>query len=187
MEAALAIWKRIAPIAGLAIIPLAILLGIAKMDVRHWHKQSDRFEALYHAEHDTLTATVVNYRAAAEAARKLDQANVARVEGETSLNNERSNDDLETRLAAARTTADRLRGELAKARADTGGSGATAVPGVPAATGAAAQDPAYRLPSLDVDDRLVCTEQGIQLDELIKWVRRQHAVDVNGKVNDNGK
>jgi hypothetical protein len=30
------------------------------------------------------------------------------------------------------------------------------------------------------NDALTATEQAIQLDELIKWVRQQHAIDVNG-------
>jgi hypothetical protein len=29
-------------------------------------------------------------------------------------------------------------------------------------------------------DRLLATEQAIQLDELIKWVKRQSAIDPNG-------
>jgi hypothetical protein len=178
MEAALATWNRIAPIAGLAIIPLVLLLGVAKMDVRHWHKQSDQFEKLYHAEQTAHAVTVANYRAAATRAHELDQANAARVAGEQSLINERSKDDYETRLAAARATADRLRGELAKAAANSGGRGATDLPGVPAAAGGAAQ--AAGQDGLSIDDRLTATEQGIQLDELIKWIRRQHAVDVNG-------
>jgi hypothetical protein len=59
------------------------------------------------------------------------------------------------------------------------GSGRTApVSGVPAPTrspvAAAGQD------GLSADDKLIATEQAIQLDELIKWVKAQAAVDVNG-------
>jgi hypothetical protein len=32
---------------------------------------------------------------------------------------------------------------------------------------------------LSAEDRLTATEQAIQLDELIKWVKRQSAIDPN--------
>jgi hypothetical protein len=179
MEAALAIWKRIAPIAGLAILPLAILLVIQKGETRHWKKQSGQYETLYRAEQTAHAVTIANYRAAADAARKADQANVARVAGEQRLINERTADDYETRLAAARAVAERMRLELAKAATNPGGGGATGVPGLPAAPGGAAQ--AAGTNGLSLAERLLATEQGIQLDELIKWIERQHAVDPNGK------
>ena len=58
--------------------------------------------------------------------------------------------------------------------ADRGAGRAAALPGLPAAPGgadqAAGQD---RLPDAD---RLIATEQAIQLDELIKWVKAQAVV-----------
>jgi hypothetical protein len=49
------------------------------------------------------------------------------------------------------------------------------VPGLPGSTGRAAQNPGEdRLPP---SDRLTATEQAIQLDELIKWIRQQAKVD----------
>jgi hypothetical protein len=52
------------------------------------------------------------------------------------------------------------------------------MPGLSAPPGGAAQPPGQdRLPS---QDALTATEQAIQLDELIKWVRKQAAVDNNG-------
>jgi hypothetical protein len=177
LEAALAIYKKAAPFIGLLLIPLAIALLVQQGETRHWRKQSDRFEALYHAEQTAHAVTVANYRAAADRARQLDQANAARVQSEQRLINERTSDDYETRLAAARAVADRLRGELAKAASNPGGGGATAVPGLPAAAGGAAQ--AAGEDGLSIDERLLATEQGIQLDELIKWIRRQAAVDPN--------
>jgi hypothetical protein len=51
------------------------------------------------------------------------------------------------------------------------------VPGLSAAAGGAAQGTGKdRLPPADA---LTATEQAIQLDELIKWVRAQAAVDTN--------
>jgi hypothetical protein len=52
------------------------------------------------------------------------------------------------------------------------------MPGLPAAAGGPAQAAGdQRLPA---GLALTATEQAIQLDELIKWVRRQAAVDPNG-------
>ena len=47
--------------------------------------------------------------------------------------------------------------------------------GLATASGGSAQAP--REDGLPVSDRELATEQAIQLDELIKWVRQQHAVD----------
>jgi hypothetical protein len=51
------------------------------------------------------------------------------------------------------------------------------MPGVPAAARGAAQS--ARQNRLLADDALIATEQAIQLDELIKWVRSQGKVDNN--------
>jgi hypothetical protein len=65
------------------------------------------------------------------------------------------------------------------------------MPAVPARAGGVAEGTGKdRLPqsdkrvgypeeSLGADDALIATEQAIQLDELIKWVRAQHAVPPN--------
>lgn len=147
-----------------------------RSEARHWHKQSDRFEALYRAERAAFVQTVANYRAAVERARAADQANVARVQRDQAAINERTSHDFETRIAAARARADRLRG--AKGSTDQGGGGKPAMPGVPAPAGGSPQAPGQG--GLSPPDALTATEQAIQLDELIKWIRRQHAVDVNG-------
>lgn len=156
---------------------LGVLLLAQSIEARHWKKQSGQFEQLYHGEQTAHAVTVANYRAAAEAARAADQANLGRVLGEQRLINERTAHDFETRLADARARAERLSAELAKTAANPGGRGKPPVPGLPAppagAHEAAGQD---RLPR---SDRLIATEQAIELDELIKWIERQHAVDVN--------
>ena len=165
-------------IAGLAAsICLALLLVIQKGETRHWRKESGRFEQLYTHEQAALAGTVANYRAAADAARAADTAAAERVAAEQRSINERTENDLEARLAAARSLAQRLRLEAARAPADPGSRGNPPVPGLSAPPGqppqAAGQD---RLP-----DALTATEQAIQLDELIKWVRKQSEIDPNQK------
>lgn len=163
-------------IAGLAAsLCLALLLVLQKGETRHWKKQSDRQEQLYREEHSAFAGTVANYRAAAEAARAADRAAAERVAAEQRAINERTEHDYEARLADARARALRLQLETRAAAADPGRRGGAAMPGLPAAPGqpdeAAGQD---RLP-----DRLIATEQAIQLDELIKWVKAQSAIDPN--------
>lgn len=143
--------------------------------------------------------TVANYRAAAERARAADAANKTRVEGEQKAINERTDHAYQARIAAARALAERLRRQGATAEANPRGGPAAPVPGVPAASAGPAQATGQDgLPhsdkrargdrgALGPEDALTATEQAIQLDELIKWVRAQHAVDPNGQQeNGNG-
>ena len=163
-------------LAGLAAsLCLAILLVIQKGETRHWRKQSGQYQQLYRGEQAAFAATVSNYRAAAQAARVADLAAAERVRAEQRAINERTANDYEARLAGARARAGRLRVETEPAAADSGRRGAAPVPGLSAAPGGAAQGPAQdRLPA---DDALVATEQAIQLDELIKWVKEQARVN----------
>ena len=162
-------------IAGLAAATiLALLLFAAKIDVRHWKKQSERFEQLYRAEARAHAETVANYRVAAERARAADRANAERVAAQQGEINERTSHDFEARLAAARARAQRLR-QSAEAASHSGGRRGAPVPGLSASAPGAAQAPGQdRLPDAD---RLTATEQAIQLDELISWVRAQAAVE----------
>jgi hypothetical protein len=163
-------------IAGLAVsIALGLLLIIQKGETRHWKKQSGQFEQLYHAGEAALAGTVANYRAAAEAARAADRANLARVAAEQRAINERTSNDFEARLAAARTLAQRLRGQAASPAADCGAAGAAAVSRLSASSGGAAQ--AAGEDRLSLAERELATEQAIQLDELIKWIRAQAGVE----------
>lgn len=160
-----------------------LLLGYALIgqrgEARHWRKQSNRYEQLYRGEHSAHARTVANYRAAAEQARAADKANADRVRREQAAINERTTDELETRLADARARAERLRRRAGTASANPGSGGAAPVPGIPGAAGSAGQ--AAGEAGLSDADRLIATEQSIQLDELIKWVKRQAAVDPNGE------
>jgi hypothetical protein len=165
-------WQGIAGIA--ASIALATLLVVQKIETGHWRKQSATFEQLYRGEQAVLAGTVANYRAAADAARAADRANLARVTAEQRSINERTSNDYQARLAAARSLAQRLR-VASQAAAHPGPGGSTPMPAVPATSGSAAQGSGEdRLPR---SDRLIATEQGIQLDELIKWLRSQAKVD----------
>lgn len=167
-------WQGIAGIA--ATVCLAALLAVQTIQTRHWRDTSANFESLYRQEQESLATTVANSRAAAEIARAADRANADRVSAEQRAITERTNDDYETRLAAARGAAERLR--VASPTATDPRAGGTApVPRFPDAARSAAQ--ATGQDRLPYPDALTATEQAIQLDELIKWVRRQAKVDNN--------
>jgi hypothetical protein len=160
---------------GIAASLLLLGLFVTKaIEARRWHKQSDRYEQLYRGEQGARAGTIANYRAAAETARKDDLANAARVAAAQRTISERTTDDLESRLADARARALRLQLE-ARAPATAGrGVGAAPVPAPGAAPGPAGAAAAEN--GLSLADRLIATEQAIQLDELIKWVNAQAAV-----------
>jgi hypothetical protein len=162
-----------------ASLALAIMLLIQKAETSHWKKQSASFERLYRHEQAAFTTTIANYRAAADQARADDQANAKRVAAEQASINERTANDYETRLAAVRADAQRLREQAASAAADPGAGGAASVPGLFAAAGGPPQGTGQD--GLSDSDALTATEQAIQLDELIKWVRKQAAIDPNAR------
>jgi hypothetical protein len=164
-------WQGLAGIA--ASVALAILLILAKVETRHWKKQSAAFEQLYHEEQSAFAATTSNYRAAAEAARAADLENNARVAAEQRAISERTANDFEARLASARAAAQRLRLQY-EAAANPGTGRDAPMPSLPAAAPGAAQ--AAEQDGLSQSDRLTATEQAIQLDELIKWVLAQSRV-----------
>ena len=167
-------WQGIAGIA--ASFALAVLLLVQRGEARHWKKQSASFEQLYRKDQAAFVTTVADYRAAADRARAADQANTERVAAEQAAINERTTDDLETRLAAARADARRLQ-HHAQPAPDSGAGRSAPLPALSAASHRAAQAPGEdRLPQ---SDALTATEQAIQLDELIKWVRSQAAVKIN--------
>lgn len=163
---------------GLSIIAgalVALVLGgflfSAKMQNRSLKKERDRYEQLYTKEKLAHQGTEINYRRATEEARRADAANAARVKAEQERANNETIASLRARLADAR-----LRAANAAARANSGGSGNAAVSGVPNASGGTDQASGEdRLPPADA---LIATEQAIQLDELIKWVKRQAGIDV---------
>jgi hypothetical protein len=169
-------------IAGLiASICLAFLLIAQKLETRHWKKQSKQFERLYHADQAAFAETIAGYRAAAATARAADRTAAERVRAEQSAINERTANDFETRLAAARGRAQRL--QLDPETSTNSGRRPTASVSPLSAPAGGSTETAGRN-GLPPTDRLTATEQAIQLDELIKWVRRQHSVNPNKTAND---
>jgi hypothetical protein len=166
-------WKGIAGL-GVA-LALGIMLVVQKGETRHWKKQSAGFEQLYHDDQTAFATTVANYRAAAAQARASDQANAARAAAEQAQISREKSDAYETRLAAARAEYQRLRGASAAHPGNSAGAPVSRLP-------APAREPARPAgqDGLPLDDRFLCTAQSIQLDELIKWTRAEHAVDPNG-------
>jgi hypothetical protein len=165
-------------VAGLAAsLLLSVLLVTARIDARHWRKQSGQFEQLYRTEQAAFVRTVADYRAAAEAARAADRAAADRIAAQQRQINERTVDDYEARLAAARTRARGVQQPSATAAANSCAGGGSSMPGLPAAACRTAQ--AAGEDRLSPADALLASEQAIQLDELIKWVLAQGSVDPN--------
>lgn len=160
---------------GIAVsLCLAVLLVVEKGESRHWKKRSGQYEQLYRNGEAALAGTIANYRAAAEVARAADRAAAERVAAEQRAINERTSDDFEARLAAARASADRLREQARSAATHSGVGGTASVPALSASAGRSPQ--AAGEDGFPVADRLIATEQAIQLDELIKWVKAQAKV-----------
>jgi hypothetical protein len=159
-------------------IGAAFLLALLFHDRNRWKSSAELRQAQLVSEQQAHAATVSNYRASAERARREDAQNLARVTAEQSQINERTAHDFEGRIAAARADAERLRSD-AQTAADRGTGGAAPMPGLPASAGAVAD--AAGDSGLSADERLIATEQAIQLDELIKWVKAQAAVPTNSR------
>ena len=164
-------WQGIGGIA--ASLTLGLLLIIQKGETSHWRKQSDTFEQLYHSEQAAFSTTVAQYRAVADQARAADEANLNRVAVDQAAINQRTANEFEARLAAARADARRLRLQ-SEAAADSRARRSASMPGLSAAPGGAAQGAGQN--GLPLTDRQIATEQAIQLDELIKWVLAQSRV-----------
>ena len=154
-------------------IGCALLLALLIHDRNRWKARTSHYSELLAAERGAHVGTVASYRAAAQRARAADAANVARVKAEQSAINERTAHDYESRIAAARASSERLRRE-ARAPADPGARRAAPMPGLPASAQRAAEGAGEG--GLPDSDRLIATEQAIQLDELIQWVKRQSGV-----------
>lgn len=161
----------------------ALLLALLIHDRNRWKSTAMLRQQQVVAEKAAHLATVANYRAAADQARAADLANVARAKAEQAAINERTANEFESRIAIARARAasigsGRLRRDSGAA-SDPGGRSAAPLPGLSASAQGAAE--AAGEDRLSQSDRLLATEQAIQLDELIKWVRRQAGVQASGK------
>ena len=127
--------------------------------------------------------TKLDYAAAQLAARVLEEQRLARVAAEQETISDDVTQDYRARLAAARSSAERLRQQLAQGGAGAGRSTAAVdLPGAGGTAGGADAPSGDRRLPFDADEldwRLTATEQAIQLDELINWVERQGGVEVN--------
>lgn len=155
---------------GLGTTTLLIMLVIARGDARHWKLKAENTQARFDLQ-------VSNYRAAAAKAHADDLANAARVKAEQQQITQEVSNDYEARLADARRRADALKLHAAPAKTNPGGSGAAQLPTVPVSASATLEAPGD---GFSIADRLLATEQAIQLDELITWVEAQRKVDVQG-------
>jgi hypothetical protein len=156
-----------------------LMLALLVHDRNRWKAKTEHYSELLSAERAANGATVANYRAAAERARRADAENLVRVRAEQEEINERTANDFESRIAVARARADELQRQAGSAAADPRGGGAAPLPGLSvSAEGVAQAAGEDRLPE---SERLIATEQAIQLDELIKWVRSQAKVNMTGE------
>lgn len=161
-----------AKLGALAIAALALALLVH--DRNRWKSTAAERQQKLAATAAAFDRTVAGYRAAAEQARAADAANLARVKAEQAAINERTANDFETRIASVRAAARRLREQAAAAEAHSRARRSAPVRPLPAPAGRAAQAAGQdRLPR---SDRLIATEQAIQLDELLKWVKAQATV-----------
>lgn len=153
---------------------LAVFVLVQHFELTRAHRATALWQSQFNAEKTAFDQTMANLRSARLKAKADDAANVQRVKAEQSAISERTANDFEARIADARARAGRLSRDAAT---HPGGGGATPVSGLlPAASGAAQASGENGLPA---GDALTATEQAIQLDELIKWVRAQAAVDPN--------
>jgi len=156
------------------VLIVALTLTFLVHDRNHWKGTAELRQQQLAQTKAAFDQTVAGYRAAAARARVADAANAARVKAEQSAINERTEDEYQTRIAAARADARRLRDNQAAAANPRSGRAAS-MPGLPTPASGIAQ--AASEDRLSESDRLIATEQAIQLDELIRWVRQQQAVN----------
>lgn len=156
-------------IEGLKIWPISITGLESKLDTRTAERDAE-----ISAHRQTKNA----YRDAQAAAARLEAERITRVRAEQQEITDDVTQDYRRRLADARAAAERLRREALRARDGTAGTaGGIAMP--------AASDPASRADQapddrrLSITERLIATEQALQLNALIDWVTRQNSVDPN--------
>jgi hypothetical protein len=166
-------------IMGLALVCLAVWGNGWKHVAVNRTTQLNECKSGRAADRQAYTQTVQNYRTAQQRAEQEDRAKDERTKAQQAqINQERSN-EYEARIADARARAGRLHKESTPP-APVGGTGGSSVPSVSSAASGASQAACDRLSDGSLADPQLCaTEQGIQLDELIKWAKAQHSVDPN--------
>jgi hypothetical protein len=173
----MAVWKLVGWRGAIAIV-LLLALGISHLQTRHWKSEAGKERQAYLLEKQAFDTTVASYRLAAQQAAESDRLNKQRVEAAAAAINERTAHDYETRLAAARAAAGRLQSQP---QANSGSANKPAVPGI--SNSASGADPAAAQSGLSIQDRLIATEQAIQLDELIKWIKSVGQINTQGADN----
>lgn len=156
-------------LAGGAAALLLVLLIVSMGETRHWRKKTANAEqrvALEKAGHQITKTTYRQAQADADAAQKL--ANQKIEDARASLSREIAR-DYEKRLADARARAEFLRRDTPPRTNAASPARHDPVPG-PAGPAAGA-DGAAAQAGLSDADRLIATEQAIQLEELQRWVR----------------
>ena len=166
------------------ILAITCVLAVALLvhDRNRWKARAEERGDRLVAEQTVHAGTIANIRAAAEQARRADLANLARVKSEQAAINERISDDFAQRLALARAAAGRMRREGSRPAGGAGAGNGAAMPVAAASPGSASQ--AAGEDGFPLADRLIATEQAIQLDALIAWVRAQASVDPDGAPNE---
>lgn len=154
-------------------IAAALLLVLLIHDRNHWKAKTEHYAEMLAGERAAHAVTVANIRLATEQARLADAANAARARAEQAAITERTSNEFKTRIDAARAADERLR-PSAGAAIRRGSRGGASMPGLSTAAQQLAQAPVEN--RLSQSERLIATEQAIQLDELVKWVRAQSAV-----------
>ncbi|MFI8667166.1 hypothetical protein ACIGGE_12080 [Qipengyuania sp. NPDC077410] len=156
---------------------------IWSISMRGWIETAEQFERDRDAERAAHRQTKIDYRNAQIEAARLESQRLDRVRTEQQEITDAVEADYSASLADARTRAERLREDLRTRSTARSAADPISVPSLSAAgagTSAAAEN--TRLPSgtEQLERDLIATEQAIQLDALIDWVKRQAAVQVSG-------
>lgn len=170
-------WKLI--VAGIGVAVLAFMLFSAKHEAAKWERRTHAAMAQVEEERAAHLQTITNFRTAAYEAAKADAENKRRVEREVKEADQRRVASYEKRIADARAAAERLRREARAIEADPGRGGTSPVPGVPDPPGRVGEAPCDC--GLSDAERLIATEQAIQLDELISWLKEIAGIDFQGE------
>lgn len=193
IAAGLAAARRV-PIWGYALAAALVFAGIQTIRIEgFWFIRGykDRVAVLRidldaaRAERDAEAArhlaTKQAYREAQAEAARLEKARLASVLAQQKDITDAISADYSKRLAAARAAADRLRAEALQGRSGSAGSpGSQSVPGMACAAGGTDEAPCGD--GLSDAQRLIATEQAIQLDSLITWVERMSGIDPNANI-----
>lgn len=161
-------------VAGGIVVALLVTIGLLSWQLSDTRgKLEDKRNELA-SEQAAHKQTATNFRLATAEAERRQAEKVARVEAEQKAITERTVDEYQDRIAAVRERYDRLVREAGKTGSNPRPAQGVQVPQASGASagadGGAAQD---RLPPADA---LIATEQALQLQALIQWVREQTGV-----------